>query len=76
MLASASRTVSPPRSVPARNFWLTLSSASSGQALNQSMVVQLMSEGNCRQRARKASPTGLIASTKWRLSRTRLTKAV
>ena len=38
--------------------------------LNQSMVVQLMSEGNWRQRARNASPTGLMARTRCRLSRT------
>ncbi len=47
----------------------------SGHSVNQSMVVQLMSEGNWRQRERKASPTGLMASTRCRLSRTRLMNA-
>jgi hypothetical protein len=52
----------------------TDSSASSGQALNQLMVQQLMRDGNWRQRARKASPTGLIARTRCRWSRARLMK--
>jgi len=46
--ATASVTASLPRSELARNFWLTLSSASSGQSLNQSMVQQLIRDGNCR----------------------------
>jgi hypothetical protein len=37
--------------------------------LNQSMVQQLIREGNMRQRARNASPTGDMASTMCRLSR-------
>ena len=41
-------TSSPPRSVPARNLRLTLMSASSGHWLYQSMVQQLMREGNWR----------------------------
>lgn len=39
------------------------------------MVQQLMREGNMRQRALKAPPTGLMASTQCKLSRTRLMKA-
>lgn len=46
--ATASVTASLPRSELAKNFWLTLSSASSGQSLNQSMVQQLIRDGNCR----------------------------
>eukprot|EP00964_Phaeocystis_antarctica_P079476 scaffold49524_cov45-Phaeocystis_antarctica.AAC.4 len=52
----------------------TESSASSGQRSNQSMVQQLMSEGNMRQRTRKAEPTGDMQRTTCRFSRTRLTK--
>lgn len=40
--------------------------ASSGQARNQSIVVQFTSAGNVRKRRRKASPTGEKASTKCR----------
>jgi hypothetical protein len=40
---------------------------SSGQGVNQSMVVQLMSAGKRRQRLRNASPTGLMQSTMCRL---------
>ena len=45
-----------------------------GHSVNQSMVQQLTREGNMRQRVRKASPTGLIHNTTWRLLRTRLIK--
>ena len=38
---------------------------------NQSMVQQLMREGNILSRLRKASPMGLIARTTWRFWRTR-----
>lgn len=38
---------------------------------NQSMVQQLTSEGNMRQRDLKASPTGLMHSTMCSLDRTR-----
>ena len=41
---------------------------------NQSMVQQLMREGNCRSRLRKASPIGLKAIMMCRLARQRLTK--
>jgi hypothetical protein len=45
----------------------TLISASRGHSVNQSIVQQLTSDGNIRQRVRKALPTGLIASTICRL---------
>ena len=48
--------------------------ASSGHAWNQSMVQQLMREGNLRRRLRKASPMGLKARITWRFSLHRLTK--
>jgi hypothetical protein len=48
VFASASVTASLPSSELARNFWLTLSNASSGQSLNQSMVQQLIKDGNWR----------------------------
>ncbi len=41
---------------------------------NQSIVQQLMSEGNILRRLRKASPIGLIASTMWRFCLTRSMK--
>ena len=41
---------------------------------NQSMVQQLMSDGNIRSRLRNASPIGLIANTMWRLALTRSMK--
>ena len=63
------------RSRGASTWLLTDSRAWSGQGRNQSMVQQLMREGNMRQRALKAPPTGLMASTQCRLSRTRLMKA-
>ena len=46
--------------------------ASAGQALNQSIVQQLTNAGNCRRRARKISPSGLIVMTICMLERTRL----
>lgn len=41
---------------------------------NQSMVQQLIRDGNCRRRFRKASPIGLKATTMWRFSLQRVTK--
>jgi len=41
---------------------------------NQSMVQQLMRDGNMRRRLRNASPIGLIAKTTCRLRRTRSVK--
>jgi hypothetical protein len=65
------RTSSGPRSSSAKNRFATEYSASSGHAMNQSIVQQLISDGNWRQRTRKESPTGDMASTMCRLSRTR-----
>lgn len=39
----------------------TPSRASGGQGSNHTVVMQLTSEGNCRQRVRNALPTGLVA---------------
>ena len=50
----------------------TLVSASSGHSMNQSMVQQLISDGNWRHRERNASPTGDMHRMMWRLSRTLL----
>lgn len=47
-----------------RNDVATACRASSGQALNQSMVQQVTSDGNCLSRARNTSPIGLQGS-KW-----------
>ncbi len=58
-----------PRSTGARNCWLTASSAAAGHGVNQSVVVQAVSAGKRRQRCRKGSPTGLMASTQCRLAR-------
>ena len=52
----------------------TESSASLGHSSNQSIVQQLISEGNMRQRTRKASPMGDMQSTMCRFSRTSCTK--
>lgn len=41
---------------------------------NQSIVQQLISEGNCLRRLRKASPIGLNATTIWRFSLQQFTK--
>ena len=41
----------------------TLMSASRGHGENQSMVEQLISDGNLRQRVRNWSPTGLMHMT-------------
>ena len=62
-----------PRSSDSRKRRATLDSASAGQGVNQSMVQQLMREGNWRQRTRREAPTGDMASTMCRLSRTRCT---
>mmetsp|Transcript_61271 Transcript_61271/g.162164 ORF Transcript_61271/g.162164 Transcript_61271/m.162164 type:complete len:234 (+) Transcript_61271:1740-2441(+) len=53
----------------------TVSSASLGHAVNQSMVQQLMSEGNLRSRVRKASPIGDMQSTTCRLLRQFIVKS-
>ena len=45
--------------------WATVSSASLGHAVNQSMVVQLTSEGNLRRRVRNESPMGDMQSAMW-----------
>mmetsp|Transcript_5846 Transcript_5846/g.17897 ORF Transcript_5846/g.17897 Transcript_5846/m.17897 type:complete len:315 (+) Transcript_5846:1681-2625(+) len=58
----------------ARNDFATVSSASWGHAVNQSMVVQLTSDGNLRRRSRNASPTGENDSTTCRLRLTSDTK--
>lgn len=55
---------------PAKKLVATVSRASLGHAVNQSIVVQFTSEGNLRRRSRKASPTGLKLSTICRLRRT------
>ena len=47
---------------------------STGLTWNQSMVQQLMSEGNFLSLFLKASPMGLMARMTWRLSLQRLTK--
>jgi hypothetical protein len=51
------------RPKPSSTLMPTPSRASAGQGLNQSMVMQLIREGNWRQRVLKADPTGLVAST-------------
>mmetsp|Transcript_14668 Transcript_14668/g.43745 ORF Transcript_14668/g.43745 Transcript_14668/m.43745 type:complete len:228 (-) Transcript_14668:2604-3287(-) len=53
----------------------TESSASLGHSSNQSMVQQLISDGNMRQRTRNAEPTGDMQSTMCRFSRTREMKS-
>ncbi len=52
----------------------TISSASCGHAWNQSMVQQLMREGNIRRRFLKASPMGLMARTTCKFACTRSMK--
>jgi hypothetical protein len=47
-----------PRSTNSKNRLETDKSASFGHSVNQSIVQQLTRDGNMRQRARKASPTG------------------
>ena len=64
-----------PNSSGSRNCFATLCSASVGQRSYQSIVQQLISDGNMRQRTRKAEPTGDIASTICRFSRTVETKS-
>lgn len=46
--------------ISCRDMDATDSKASAGHSLNQSMVQQLTKEGNCRRRARKISPMGLV----------------
>mmetsp|Transcript_14442 Transcript_14442/g.43946 ORF Transcript_14442/g.43946 Transcript_14442/m.43946 type:complete len:209 (-) Transcript_14442:260-886(-) len=57
-------------STSSRKRAATEMSASWGQPINQSMVVQPVSDGNLRQRTRKVSPTGDMHMTTWRLART------
>ena len=63
-----------PSSSASRKRAATDASASRGHGVYQSIVQQLMSEGNWRQRTRSAAPTGDIVRMMWRLSRTRDTK--
>mmetsp|Transcript_3151 Transcript_3151/g.13667 ORF Transcript_3151/g.13667 Transcript_3151/m.13667 type:complete len:234 (+) Transcript_3151:6907-7608(+) len=72
MFATCLLTSGEPRSTVERNLLETLVSASSGHSMNQSMVQQLIREGNWRHRDRKASPTGDMHRMMWRLSRTLL----
>lgn len=48
-------------STSSRNLWATISRASFGHAWNQSMVQQLIREGNILRRFLNASPIGLMA---------------
>lgn len=57
-------------SVWLRNILATLSKASSGQLWNQSMVQQLIKDGNIRHLIRKLSPIGDIHKATCRLLRT------
>ena len=57
-----------------RTFMATSCRASDGQVWNQSMVVQLTRPGYMRQRLRKLSPIGDMASTTCKLARTRSMK--
>ena len=70
--ATFSRTSSACSSICAssRKRWATEISASRGHAWNQSIVVQLVSAGNLRQRTRNALPTGEKQRTTWRFERT------
>lgn len=70
MCATQKPTLSSAPGSPARKLVATVASASRGQAVNQSSVVQLTRDGNLRSRSRKASPTGLKLSTMCRLRRT------
>mmetsp|Transcript_2342 Transcript_2342/g.7646 ORF Transcript_2342/g.7646 Transcript_2342/m.7646 type:complete len:237 (+) Transcript_2342:4635-5345(+) len=63
-----------PSSSGSKNCFETDWSASTGHLSNQSVVQQLMSDGNMRQRTRKALPTGDMASTMCMFSRTRAMK--
>lgn len=60
-------TSSVPRSMLSKADLDTLSSASAGHSVNQSMEQQLTREGNIRQRDLRALPTGLMQSTMCRL---------
>lgn len=64
--------LSSPRSTFSKKEVETLSRASRGHSVNQSIVQQFTRDGNIRQRVRKALPTGLMHSTMCRLLRTRL----
>lgn len=59
--------LSSPSSTLSKKDVDTLSKASRGHSVNQSMVQQFTRDGNIRQRVLKALPTGLIHSTMWRL---------
>lgn len=56
-----------PKSTSSNDDLDTLSRASLGHAVNQSMVQQLTRDGNIRHRALKLLPTGLIHSTMCKL---------
>jgi len=56
-----------PKSTDSKADLDTLSSASGGHSMNQSIVQQLTTDGNIRQRDRNAFPTGLMHSTMCRL---------
>ena len=70
--ATEARTSSDPSSTALRKRFDTELSASAGHSMYQSMVQQLISDGNWRQRERNASPTGDMHRMMCRLSRTRL----
>lgn len=63
-----------PKSTSSNEDLDTLSRASAGHSVNQSMVQQLTRDGNIRQRALNALPTGLMHSTMCRLFLTLLMK--
>lgn len=55
--------------MPVINLLATVVSAYSLQLLNQSIVQQLIKEGNFLHRTRRLSPAGLIHRTVWRFDR-------
>eukprot|EP00982_Pelagococcus_subviridis_P017579 31550-Pelagococcus_subviridis.AAC.12 len=70
--ATASFASGVPRSTVDKNRLETEFSASAGHSMYQSIVQQLMSDGNWRHRERNASPTGDMHRMMCRLSLTRL----
>ena len=70
--ATEARVSSDPSSTELRKRFDTELSASAGHSMYQSMVQQLISDGNWRHRERNASPTGDMHRMMCRLSRTRL----
>jgi hypothetical protein len=66
--------ISSSISISFKNLVATISNASVGQSLNQSMVQQFTSDGNFRRRTRNASPTGDIHRITCRFSLHRSTK--